>query len=952
MVRAKAAFTKKAEGLMKQNASTLPTCGKLLKREREQLGLSQQALAERVDATFVTISNWERGKTMPGPYHRRLLSDLFGKSLKELGLLPDESKESSREQIASSIQETHDTSTVSETPARIWNIPYARNLYFTGREDVLQHLHDTLLSSGTAALTQPQAISGLGGIGKTQTAVEYAYRYGDYYHTVLWVRAETRELLVSDFVDIANLLKLLEKSDEDQTRVASAVKRWLEGNSRWLLILDNVDDLEMASGFIPSASRGYTLLTTRAQATGTIAQSVEIEKMEPTVGALFLLRRAKLLPNDAPLENASVADQVEAKDIVEVMGGLPLALDQAGAYIEETACSLSGYLSLFRTRRSSLLKRRGRLVANHAEPVATTWSLSFEKVEQANPAAAELLRLCAFLHPDAIPEAMIVEGAAELGPILQPVAEDDVELNEAIGELRKYSLVKRDPELKIFNIHRLVQAVLKDQMDEATQKQWAERTMKVVNRAFPDRADLSVSSWPKCQQYLPHVRVCAELAEQWRMKSVEAARLFDQAGVYLRKHAQYPETEDFLLRARTIGEQLAEPHHAILMRSLNDLAELYHEQGKYSEAESLFQRALTIGEQLAEPHHATLTRSLNSLALLYHDQGKYSEAESLFQRALTIREQALRANHSTVMVNLSDDVASTLHNLARLYYDQGKDEQAEPLQQCALAIWEQALGPNHPQVAFSLNNLARLYHAQGKYEQAEPLHQRALAIREQALGPNHPNVAVSLNSLARLYHAQGKYEQAELLFQHALTIREQSLGREHVAVAGTLTGLAVLYRDQSNYDQAEALFQRALFIYEHSSIPGHPDVATTLENYAGLLRKMDREAEAISLEERVKTIQDKHIKEVTLQQRVPGDAVPWPGCGVSPQNPFLFPGPPQAARERYLNSYSRRNYPTGSLLMRVKQSCRERWHARAQASGAGVARQEVGAIATSRSNTA
>src|SRR5262249_54609540 len=129
MVRAKAAFTKKAEGLMKLSASTLPTYGKLLKREREQLGLSQQVLAERVDATFVTISNWERGKTMPGPYHRRLLSDLFGKSVKELGLLPDESKESSREQIASSIQETHDTSTGSETPARIWNIPYARNLY-------------------------------------------------------------------------------------------------------------------------------------------------------------------------------------------------------------------------------------------------------------------------------------------------------------------------------------------------------------------------------------------------------------------------------------------------------------------------------------------------------------------------------------------------------------------------------------------------------------------------------------------------------------------------------------------------------------------------------------------------------------------------------------------------------------------------------------------------------
>jgi transcriptional regulator with XRE-family HTH domain len=242
---------------MKQSASKPPTYGKLLKQERERLGLSQQALAEKVDATFVTISNWERGKTMPGPYHRRLLSNLFGKSLKELGLLPDEPEESSREQIVSPTPETHDTLTASATPAHIWNIPYARNLLFTGREDVLEYLHESFLSNGTVILTQPQAISGLGGIGKTQTAVEYAYRCRDHYHPVLWVKADSHELLVSDFVTIAGLLSLPEKNEEDQNHVVSAVKRWLESTSQWLLILDNADDLEMASEFIPTGGRGH-----------------------------------------------------------------------------------------------------------------------------------------------------------------------------------------------------------------------------------------------------------------------------------------------------------------------------------------------------------------------------------------------------------------------------------------------------------------------------------------------------------------------------------------------------------------------------------------------------------------------------------------------------------------------------------------------------------------------
>jgi hypothetical protein len=155
-----------------------------------------------------------------------------------------------------------------------------------------------------------------------------------------------------------------------------------------------------------------------------------------------------------------------AQAIVEVVGGLPLALDQAGAYIEETGCSLSDYLKFYQSRRNRLLRMRGENTTGHPEPVATTWSLAFEKVERANPVAADLLRLCAFLHPDEIPEVLIGQGTSELGPVLQSVVEDAFELNEAIGELRKYSLVKRDPEKKILNIHRLVQAVVKDGMKE------------------------------------------------------------------------------------------------------------------------------------------------------------------------------------------------------------------------------------------------------------------------------------------------------------------------------------------------------------------------------------------------------------------------------------------------------------------------------------------------------
>src|SRR5437764_4763970 len=185
---------------------------------------------------------------------------------------------------------------------------------------------------------------------------------------------------------------------------------------------------------------------------------------------------------------------------------LLLALDQAGAYIEETQSLLSAYLEQYRQRQVRFLQRRGGSGTERPEPVAKTWSLSFEKVEQLDPAAADLLRFCAFLAPDAIPEQLILDGASELGPRLQPIATDPSLLDEAIATLLRYSLVKRKPDEQTIAVHRLVQAILKTSMDAATQQAWAESTVRALDRAFPDVSDYR--NWLRCQQYLPHAQAC------------------------------------------------------------------------------------------------------------------------------------------------------------------------------------------------------------------------------------------------------------------------------------------------------------------------------------------------------------------------------------------------------------------------------------------------------------
>jgi tetratricopeptide (TPR) repeat protein/transcriptional regulator with XRE-family HTH domain len=808
----------------------------LLKEQRIQHYWTQSQVAEKVGTTTVNVSRWESGSTIPGLYFRQKLCELFGKSADELGLI----SETERQEPA--------TAAASALPT-LWNVPFRRNPFFTGREEVLSRLHTVLTTGNVAAVTQTQAITGLGGIGKTQTAVEYAYRHQSRYRAVLWVKADSREILTSDFVTLAGLLNLPEKDEQDQIRVVATVKNWLKDHSDWLLILDNVEDPEMASDFLPPSSRGHILLTTRAQTTGTVAQRVEIEKMEPEEGALFLLRRAKRLALDASLGQAPASDRTKAFELSQIMDGLPLALDQAAAYIEETDCGLSGYLSRYQTRHTKLLNLRGESIVEHPESVVTTWSLSFEKVQEASPAAADLLRLCAFFHPDAIPEEVIAEGAPELGPNLEPVA-DLLKLDAAVRELRKFSLLRRDPEAQVLTIHRLVQQVIKDTMDDSTQRQWGERAVRAVNRALPEH--VVFSTWQRCERCLPHSQVCAALIEQWHLDFAEAARLLDRTAHYLHERAQYGQAELFFQRALRIREQLLGPEHLDLAFSINNLAGMYYFQGRYAEAEPLYLRALKLQEQNRGLEHHAAAQTLNNLGLLYKLQGKYEQAEPLFLRSLALRERLLGPEHQ--------DVAIALNNLAGLYREQSRYAEAEPLFQRALKIREQSRGTNHPDIAIAMGNLATLYSAQGKYTQAESLFQQATTIFEQVLGSKHPNVAITHKNRAKLYYKQKKYTQAEKYYKRALAIYEETLGHDHPKVAESLNNLAEVYIAQRKYTRAEQLLTEALEVYKRVLKEDHPDMATTLSNLADLYRIQGKYTRAVSFYQQALNIREKILK--------------------------------------------------------------------------------------------
>jgi tetratricopeptide (TPR) repeat protein len=374
--------------------------------------------------------------------------------------------------------------------------------------------------------------------------------------------------------------------------------------------------------------------------------------------------------------------------------------------------------------------------------------MNFREVEQ-TPAAADVLRLSAFLAADNIPLELIAKGAPELGATLARalahVDEDPVLLNETLEPLSRYSLVRRDLHAHTYSIHRIMQAVLLDEMeDPGVQHVWAERVIRAVARVFPAP---DYREWPACERLLAQVQVCAELSEKWKMTPEGAARLFADAGVYLRRRGQFSSSETLLILALAQAQATRGPEDPDTAQIMNTLAALYRELKRYAEAEPLAARARAIREAALGPDHHETAKSLTTIGLLNRDQGRWAEAEALLQRALEIEEAVFGPDHPGLAISLT-----TFGSLCR---DLGRHAEAESHLRRALALEERALGPDDPRLAWSLEALGRVCQEQRRYTQAEALYVRALELRSRALGKDHPHVLAALDFYASLLREMG-----------------------------------------------------------------------------------------------------------------------------------------------------------------------------------------------------
>jgi tetratricopeptide (TPR) repeat protein len=692
----------------------------------------------------------------------------------------------------------------------IFGVP-ARNPNFTGRKERLNVLRGLLRARQVGAVIQASAIHGLGGVGKTQLAIEYAHRYAADYDLVWWVPAELPLAIPGRLAALALRLGLPQL--DDQEAQLSVLFDELARRERWLLIYDNAEQPRDLVPYRPPAGSGHVLVTSRNPAWGAMATLLEVEALPRAEALAFLRARTD-------------AEEAAANELAETLGDLPLALEQAAAYLEQTRTSVPDYLGLLEERTGELLEL-GEL-PDHPDTVATTWALSLAQAQAETPAAKDLLALCAFLAPDDIPRRLLPEHAALLPEALQRAAADRLAYNRVVGALSRYSLVTATQDS--LALHRLVQAWARARLDRHDQQHWAAVAVQLVWAAFPPDAD-DPETFPTCARLLPHALAAADQASRLAADPRGTAGLLTEVGAYLWRRVEPGQAWHLFERALAIFETQLGPDHPDTARSLNNLGNALRLRGELPAARAYYERALAIFETRLGPDHPDTARCLNNLGAVLGGLEELSAARDAHQRAQHILEARLGAHDLDTTRNL-DNLGLVLRRLGQL-------DVARDAHQRALAIREARLGPNHPDVARSLDNLGLVLRRLGQLDAARNVHQRALTIREARLAPDHPHRAHALSSLGNVVYQLGDVPAARSYYEQALDIYKAGLGAEHPDAASTLVNLGSVLRDLGDLPAARAAFERALAIFQQRLGPDHPDAARTRESLQLVLEELE-----------------------------------------------------------------------------------------------------------------
>ncbi|MEH1837691.1 MAG: tetratricopeptide repeat protein [Nostoc sp.] len=691
---------------------------------------------------------------------------------------------------------------------------------FVGREAELQKLHSSLQTSGQVAIV---AGAGMGGVGKTELATQYAKQnLQNYQGGVCWLSAQGIDVGIQ-ILRFAQLKFNLIAPDEWELadRLRYCWQNWQQGEV--LLVFDDVTDYKtQVQPYLPPESpRFKVLLTTRQEFDKTLLQ-LPLDVLKP-LAAMKLLK--SLVDRERLKSQAWVA-----RRICKFLGYLPLALELVGQYLD-TIPDLSLETLLKRLEKKRLeheAAAKANPLMHYEYGVAEAFALSWEQLDEKAQGLGCWLSLYAL---------------TDIPLFVEAIENDDEQefWDKAIAQLQKLHLIQWLAK-GIYRLHPLIRQFFQMKLNESSEvdnvKTAFVALLVEVAKQIPQQ--LNREDIFNLTSAIPHIAEIATHLSEY-LSNEDLICPFTGLGWFYQAQGLYQQAEPWYKLCQEVAENRLGLEHPDVATSLNNLAELYHSIGRYSEAQALYQQALELRKRLLGDKHLDVVTSLTNLAGLYKSTRLYSKAKPLFEQALELSKRLLGDNHPLVV--------TSLNNLAALYYSIGQYSEAEPLYQQALSLRKRLLGDNHLDVATSLNNLAILYESTGRYREAEPLYQQALELRKRLLGDNHLDVATSLNNLAELYRFTERYSEAEPLYRQALELRKRLLKDNHPDVATSLNNLAELYRFAERYSEAEPLYEQALELRKRLLKDNHPDVATSLNNLALLYGSTERYSEAEPLYE-------------------------------------------------------------------------------------------------------
>jgi tetratricopeptide (TPR) repeat protein len=747
----------------------------------------------------------------------------------------------------------------SKGPARerIWSVP-KRNPAFVGRDPDLTQLRETLTNKPSPSIA---AIIGLPGVGKSQLAFEYAYRYAEAYPVAWAIRAQDTESMVADLSALAERLGVAgegagresERSNTSRGRreapiptgegqpsggggasdvAVDAVLQWLAANKDWLLIFDNATNLASLSSYLPRRGTGHVIITSREDIWRPIARTIVLETFNDEESVRFLLTR---VGSDSP------ADTAAARRLAKSLGDMPLALEHAASFVTVSNKTLAEYHALIDAvtgDRPALDDPVGR--------IAATWAVSLGALGNDSPPAL-LFDVCAWLAPEDIPRSIFSSGIKYLGETLAKTVADPLAFADAIAQLVRYGLVRVRGDA--FSTHRLVQRAAQDRFSPEKQHDAVSRVIHLLDAVYPDADSIpDATSWDECERYLPHVVTATSRATLLKAELPGVARLLWRVGDYQAERARYLEAKSTLDRALSIAQVTHGLNHPLVADIQNSLGNvLLDSGGDYDGARRRYEAALAVDRALGEEQTHNAAIHLNNLGFALEQQGQLALAQAYYSQSREIElHLGERAEAAKTMLNIGsihetlgdvvkarslyeeaiaiqreagaerNELADALSALGSLLLDEGDAAGARAYLTEALDLNHSVYkADDHPEIARNLTNLGRVSLAAGDLAEARGYVDDALGMYGRVFGVDalNPSLGAVYHVLGEIHEAANRPEEAKHAYETALRHDEGKGNTTSLGVAEDLEAIGRMLLALGNREEAIGRYQHAYRLY-------------------------------------------------------------------------------------------------------------------------------------------